>query len=172
MIKKTVNSFLWILCGIVVLSIVVFIVESFVSWGECEENEIWFESIEVKPNVFIEVIHTKGCRLQKPYFAKRIKIDSHFSKNKNDVFDYCVDDDLALILNAISYRYNKNFIQWAWFFDDTNEERNRTDKRIEHMDTSFCVRDCQYGYSFGNMILLDSIIEVKKIIENRYFFDL
>lgn len=88
------------------------------------------------------------------------KIDKEFSKRKNTVFDYCVDDELALIINAISYRYNKRYIEWAWIYDETKEDADRTNKRIESMDTTFSIRTCMYGFSGGRLVRLKEDVEI------------
>ena len=160
MIRRAIEVFIGVSIAGVVLSLVILGIRCVVSWGDCEEGEIWFEAFEAEPNVYVEVVHTKGCPLSKPYFEPRFKIDKEFSKRKNTVFDYCVDDELELIINAVSYRYNKRYIEWAWIYDETKEDADRTNKRIESMDTTFSIRTCMYGFSGGRLVRLKEDVEI------------
>ena len=80
-------------------------------------DEVWIENYQLKDGSYIDIVHSHSCKTKKPFFEKntnRKMID--FYKTKYTVYDYCITEDDADMLNHISKRNIKLALEHDWLF--------------------------------------------------------
>lgn len=78
-----------------------------------EEDEIWRDKVTLNDGSYIFVYHSHNCKHKKPLFLCREKIID-FRKLKYSVYDYCISERDAEMLDAISRRNIGCFEEYAY----------------------------------------------------------
>jgi hypothetical protein len=93
------------------------------------EDELWVERITVPEGGIIEVYHSHKCLRSKPfYIEKENKID--FKKSKYSVYDICIHEDDAKMLNSISKTNINDVLDRGWTYSEDIESFVRYEKEI------------------------------------------
>lgn len=111
-----------------------------------DDDELWSEEVTVSKEGIIEIFHSNKCMRSKPFFLEKIdKID--FQKTKFTVFDICIYQDEAAMLNSIS-KYNiKRILDRGWTYSDEiesfiNYEENICDTTDrDDYEVKYCLRN-------------------------------
>lgn len=117
------------------------------------EDEIWWESYQINDGSYIRIIHAHDCQAKKPCIAWNIQCKMlDYYKQKIDVYDYCINEDEAIMLNYISMRNIKHALerQWAYAEDENDYKICRWNEKI--WDTTLRVREVAYSMNNGDLV--------------------
>lgn len=121
------------------------------SCSECNDDEVWRETIELSDGSHVTMYHTHQCTKEKPFFCPKDKI-MDFVQMKFDVFDYCFSEDEIQILVAISNRNIKKREQD--FFPKEASDFENQDRFMSVVDTSYHPHECYYSLEGKTLIPL------------------
>ena len=97
--RDTIKYIIFVL-GIILLAC---ILPDFYKNIKLDDDEIWKEEYNIQDGSMINIVHNNKCCVKKPVFGTTYKI-LDYQKEKIDVYDYCINDEEADILNRISKR--------------------------------------------------------------------
>ena len=120
--------------------------------NKVSDDEIWWEKYQLDDGSYIRVIHAHDCRAKKPLIAWNVQCDMiEYYKEIIDVYDYCIDEDDAAMLNSISRRNTKNALerQWAYAEEDDYESCRHNEMM---WDTSMRTRNVAFSMKDGNLV--------------------
>lgn len=119
-----------------------------------DPEELWYEKLELKDGTHIYVYHNHECRRKQPFFTSTVeKINYH--KSKCDVYDICIGEEEAFMLNVISNYNIRKDIDMAETYSEFEDLR----KMNLRYDTSNRVYDVYYSVTDnGKFIKLDKPI--------------
>lgn len=111
---------------------------------EIKHNELWEEHYDLPNGSTIFIFHSSACNIKKPFFLnKRNMID--FIKFKYFVYDYCISEEEAAMLNIISRRNIEHAINEEEIIEET--DRKSFEWFLKVIDRSN--RDYKAYYSLG-----------------------
>lgn len=123
-----------------------------------ENDELWREKIILEDGSHIMVFHSSNCSQKKPFFVNtEKKID--FKKYKYDVFDFCISEEEASMLNVISGRNINKAKEMEYLYADDEQERSFSKLKEQLYDST----DRTYSIYFS--LKGDELIPIKA--ENR-----
>lgn len=110
--------------------IIQFIVLSFILAScthKCNTDELWREKVTLSDDTHIFIYHSSKCTKKQPFTSVTEKIID-FKKFKFDVFDICITEQDADMLNQISKRNVSDYVDNALIFaeDKTDYELYKT----------------------------------------------
>lgn len=129
---------LYIITAIALIIIVRYIVSHNVG-----ENELWVEKVSVPEGGIIEVYHSHKCIRDKP-FSIETEDKIEFKKKRFSVYDICILDDEAKMLNEISRFNNTRLLERGW----ENSEDIESFVRYENDICDLSNRDYDVEYSW------------------------
>ena len=121
--------------------------------NKVSDDEIWWEYYKISDGSTIRIIHSYKCDAKKPFIAWNVQCNIlDYQKLKYDVYDYCIHEDDADMLNAISYRNIKYGLERQWFFaeDETDFELCKLHEKM--WDTTFRRHEVAYSIKEGQLI--------------------
>ena len=139
------------------------------------KNEIWWERYQIQDGSYVRIIHSHDCRnAKKTFVAWNVQCKMlDFYKEKIDVYDYCIGEDEANMLNYISKRNIKYAMerQWATAVDEEDYNACRWNDKI--WDTTLRVYEVVYSMLQGELIAQDDNGEIVngylwEVISNRH----
>lgn len=123
------------------------------SCSDCNDDEVWRETVKLSDGSHVTVYHTHQCTKEKPFFCPKNKIID-FVQMKFDVFDYCFAEDEIKILVAISNRnINK---REDYFFPEEVSDFDNLKSFMNVADTSFHPYECYYSLKESELVPLSS----------------
>lgn len=116
------------------------------------EDEIWYETYQIQDGSSIRIIHSHNCKAKKPFFAWNVQCKIlHYHKEKIDVFDYCINEDDANMLNYISKRNIKKALDLQWAYAEDSNDRERCLWHEKMWDTTFRMYEVAYSMINGEL---------------------
>jgi hypothetical protein len=120
------------------------------------DDEIWWEFHELSDGSEIRIIHSPKCDAKKPFIAWNVQCDIlDYEKLKYDVYDFCILEEDADMLNAISYRNIKYVMERQWIFaeDETDYELCKLHEKM--WDTTFRKYEVSFSLKEGGLVPQD-----------------
>ena len=134
--------------GVIVVCILCWLVPNLYN-NKVSEDEIWWEYYQLSDSSYVRIIHSYDCETKKPLIRWNVQCKIlGYRKHKNDVYDFCIHDDDAEMLNCISKRNIKRSLEYQYIFaeDERDLELLELDEKI--LDTTD--RKYEVYYSFTN----------------------
>ena len=82
-----------------------------------DDDELWLETKELNDGTTIHVYHSAKHNNERPTIVSTVK-KINFRKLKSDIYDSCISENEAKMLNAISNYNIKEYIDNAWIFEE------------------------------------------------------
>ena len=121
--------------------------------NKVSEDEIWWELYQIPDGSFVRIIHAHDCDAKKPLTRWNVqcKILDYY-KHKNDVYDYCIHDDDAIMLNAISKRNIKYAMERMWDYAEDEQDYKMCRWNDKMWDTTNRIHELVYSMLGGELI--------------------
>ncbi|MCR5588113.1 MAG: hypothetical protein K6F72_00695 [Bacteroidales bacterium] len=147
--------------------------------NKVSENEIWWESYQIPDGSFVRIIHAHDCDAKKPLIRWNVHCKMlDYYKQKNDVYDYCINDDEAIMLNAISKRNIKHAMERMWDYAEDKQDYEMCRWNNKMWDTTNRIHGLVYSVLGGELVpqiqqtnkreeLYDNLINSGKVCEDE-----
>lgn len=104
----------------VLIGVALFFIVRYIVTHDVGKDELWVERVPVSEGGTIDIYHSDKCPRSKPFSIDKVdKIE--YRKTKFSVFDICIDEKEAEMLNSIS-KYNINrILERGWTYSEEIE---------------------------------------------------
>lgn len=103
--------------------------------NNCDKDELWREKVKLSDDTHIFIYHSSKCKKKRPFFTViEKKID--FEKLKYGVFDICISERDADMLNGISKKNIADYIDYAYLFAEDDQDYEYYFNKVAVLDTT------------------------------------
>lgn len=129
--------------------------------NKVNEDEIWWEEYQIKDGSYIRIIHAHDCKAKKPLIRWNVQCNMlDYYKCKYDVYDYCIDEDNAIMLNAISKRNIKYAMERQWAYAETEQDVAVCRRNDKMWDTTDRTYEVAYSLKGDELIPQNDNVEI------------
>ena len=150
----------WHKVAIVVGVVVLALLGPSIADNKVGEDEVWWEYYDVGDGSYVRIMHAHDCGTRKPLAAWDVQTDIlDYHKDKIDVYDHCIGEDDAIMLNAISKRNIKRALDYGMLFVEDGGDFAGLRRHEEMWDTTDRTDRVYYAMRDGRLVYQGSRTE-------------